>query len=229
MHSETDCTTHYYSNHIHPQWNPAVEPPLGSPWFTPDVLQKWRVKCRAERLVPMRFAIFPFHLSKVLRLPGKGEARSYEVLHPSRKIILANLKIWCSKVQPLSGNLRPDLLTSLMNMSLVLRLPCEMHLCRTSWNVPRLPSFLKLLQNPHVFSLLARCRIPFACQAKSRLNLQKWSGHVLTCWLGHVLRATTACAFSSSQLPIVLRAWCALYILAANVLRATTACTVSSS
>ena len=45
------------------------------------------------------------------------------MLHLSRKIILANLKIWCSKLQTLSGSQRPDLLTSLMNMSLVLRLP----------------------------------------------------------------------------------------------------------
>ena len=62
----------------------------------------------------------------------------------------ANLKIWCSKMQPLSGNQRPDLLTSLMNMSLVLRLPHEMHLSRSSSHVPRLPSFLEILQNPHV-------------------------------------------------------------------------------
>ena len=58
-----------------------------------DFLQKWKVECRADGLVPMRFAIFPLHLSKVLRLPGKSEARSYEVLHLSRKIISANLKI----------------------------------------------------------------------------------------------------------------------------------------
>ena len=63
---------------------------------------------------------------------------------------LRNRQIWCSKMQPLSGNQRPDLLTSLMNMSLVLRLPGEMHLCRSSSNVPRLPSFLEMLQNPHV-------------------------------------------------------------------------------
>ena len=55
----------------------------------------------------MRFAIFPLHLSKVLRLPRKSDARSYKVLHLSRKIISANLKIWCSKMQPLSGNQRP--------------------------------------------------------------------------------------------------------------------------
>ena len=44
------------------------------------------------------FAIFPVHLSKVLPLPRKSDARSYDVLHLSRKIILANLKIWCSKM-----------------------------------------------------------------------------------------------------------------------------------
>ena len=80
-----------------------------------DVLQKWKVACRADGLVPMRFAIFPLHLCKVLRLPRKSDARSYEVLHRSRKIILANLQIWCSKIQPLSGSQRPDLLTPLMN------------------------------------------------------------------------------------------------------------------
>ena len=53
-------------------------------------------------------------------------------------------------MQPLSGNQRPDLRTSLMNMSLVLRLPRERHLSRSSSNVPRLPSFLEMLQNPHV-------------------------------------------------------------------------------
>ena len=98
----------------------------------------------------MRFAIFPLHLSKVLRLPRKADARSYEVLHLSRKIILANLQIGCSKMQPLSGNQRPDLLASLMNMSFVLRLPREMHLGRSSSNVPRLPWFLEMRQNPHV-------------------------------------------------------------------------------
>ena len=53
-------------------------------------------------------------------------------------------------MQPLSRNQRPDLLTSLMNMSFVLRLPRKMHLCRSSSNVPRLPWFLEMRQNPHV-------------------------------------------------------------------------------
>ena len=53
-------------------------------------------------------------------------------------------------MQPLSGNQRPDLLKALMNMSLVLRLPRKIHLCRSSSNVPRSPSFLDMPQNPHV-------------------------------------------------------------------------------
>ena len=250
-----------------------------------DFLQKWKVECSADSLVPMRFAIFPLHLSKVLRLhlskvlrlPRKIDARSYEVLHLSRKMILANLQIWCSKMQPLSGNQRPDLLTSLMNMSFVLRLPRKMHLCRSSWNVPRLPSFLEMRRNPHV--LLAfdrvhnplrlpretssecpkvvrtwcalciltwkcasrhngvhffdistsksgptlRCFVHFhfeMCFAPQRralfrhLNFQKWSENGVFCtfWLRNVLRATTACTFSTSQLPKVVREWCVLYI-----------------
>jgi len=51
-----------------------------------DFLQKWKVECRAD-------CDFPVHLSQALRLPRKSDARSYEVLHLSRKIISANLKI----------------------------------------------------------------------------------------------------------------------------------------
>ena len=179
-----------------------------------DFLQKWKVKCSADSLVPMRFAIFSLHLSKVLRLPRKIDARSYEVLHLSHKIILANLQIWCSKMQPLSGNQRPDLLTSLMNMSFVLRLPQKMHLCRSSSNASRLPWFLEMRQALTFCSLLTRCTIPCACHARRHLNLQKWREHVVFCtfWLRNVLRATTACTFSTSQLPKVVRAWCVLYI-----------------
>ena len=48
------------------------------------------------------------------------------------------------------------------------------------------------------------------------LNFQKWSDPLvffLTFWLPNVLRATTACTFSTSQLPKVLQRWCALCIL----------------
>ena len=105
-------------------------------------VQSWRPRANA-------FCEFSIPSVQSTRLPRKSEARSYEVLHLSRKIIWANLKIWCSKMQPLSGNQCLDLLTSLMNMSFVLRLPRGMHLSRSSSNVPRLPSFLEMQQNPH--------------------------------------------------------------------------------
>ena len=208
-----------------------------------DFLQKWKVACSADGLVPMRFAICPIHLSKRLRLPRKKDARSrsYEVLHLSRKIISANLKIWCSKMQPLSGNQRPDLLTALMNMSLVLRLPRKMHLCRSSSNVPRLPSFFgnattpsrfahfwqgpqslapatrndiwtsKSGPNPWCFSHVnfKMCLAPQRRALFRHLNFQKWSERqvFLPFSLANVLRATTACTFSTSQLPKGVRTW----------------------
>ena len=48
------------------------------------------------------------------------------------------------------------------------------------------------------------------------------------CVLHILLRATTACTFSTSQLPKVVREWCVLHTLTRNVLRATTACNCSS-
>ena len=44
------------------------------------------------------------------------------------------------------------------------------------------------------------------------LNFQKWSGPGVFL-LRKVLRATTACNFSTSQLPKVVRTWCFLYIV----------------
>ena len=93
------------------------------------------------------------------------------------------------------------------------------------------------------------------------LNFQKWSEHGVLCtfWLRNMLRAATACTFSTSQLPKVVRTWCVLYIFTSkyasrrngvhffdiwtsksehgvfctfwlgNVLRAATACTFSTS
>ena len=144
-----------------------------------DFLQKWKVECRADGLVPMRFAIFPIHLSKVLHLPRESDARSYEVLHLSRKIISANLKIWCSKMQPLSGNQRPDLLTALMNMSLVLRLPRKMDLRRSSSNVPHLPSFFEMLQNPHVLLTVDKVHNPLRLPRETTSERPKV---VRACW-----------------------------------------------
>ena len=182
-------------------------------------VQSWRPRTNAS-------CDFPLHLSKVLRLPRKIDARSYEVLHLSRNIIWTNLKIWCSKMQPLSGNQRPDLLTSLMNMSLVLRLPRKMQFCRSSSNVPRLPSFWKCCKTLTFFSLLTRCAIPCACHAKRDLSAQKWSVHGVFCafWLRNVLRTTTACTFRHLNEHEV---FCTCWLR--NVLRATMVCTFLTS
>ena len=122
-----------------------------------------------------------------------------------------NLKIGGSKMQPLLGNQRPDLVTALMNMFLVLCLPWKMHLCRSSSN----DCFWKCYITLTFCSLLTRSTIPCACHAEWHLNVQKSSEHVVlfTFWLRNVLRATTAYTFSSSQLPKMVRSWCVLYIL----------------
>ena len=87
-------------------------------------------------------------------------------------------------MQPLSENQRPDLLTSLMNMSFVLRLPQKMHLCRSSSNVPRLPWFLEMQQIPHVLFTFNKVHNPL------RLPRETTSEH-----------------------PKMVRTWCVLCIL----------------
>ena len=62
---------------------------------------------------------------------------------------------------------------------------------------------------------LEMCFTPQRRALFHHLNFQKWSEHVvlLTCRPQHVLRATTACTFSTSQLPKVVRTWCVLNML----------------
>ena len=62
---------------------------------------------------------------------------------------------------------------------------------------------------------LEMCFAPQRRALFRHLNFQKWSENGVFCtfWLGNVLRATTACTFSTSQLPKVVRTWCASYIL----------------
>ena len=56
-------------------------------------------------------------------------------------------------MQPLSGNQRPDLLYNISDEHVSCTAPPrKMHLTRSSSNVPRLPSFLEMLENPQVFA-----------------------------------------------------------------------------
>ena len=208
--------------------------------------------------------------------------KSDKVLRRSRKIIFANLKIWCSKMQPLSGNQQPDLLTSLMNIehvsctapatrnpSLQIFFKCPMPAIVFE-NVTKPSCFAHFWQGGEYLAPATQndastsksganmwCFVHFdfeMCFAPQRrtlfehlnfqkcseaevfcfaaqrhtlsehFNLQKCSeaGVFCTFWLRHVLCATTACTFSTSQLPKVLRGWGVLYIL-------TTACTFSTT
>ena len=58
------------------------------------------------------------------------------------------------------------------------------------------------------------CFAPQRCALFRHLNFQKWSdtGVFCTCSLRNVLLATTACTFSTSQLPKLVRQWCVLYM-----------------
>ena len=64
-------------------------------------------------------------------------------------------------------------------------------------------------QRPSVFNTfdLEMCFAPQRRALFRHLNFQKWSGPGVFCtfWLGNVLRATTACTFSTSEPPKVVR------------------------
>ena len=77
----------------------------------------------------------------------------------------------------------------------------------TSKSGPRPPVF-----NTFDFKM---CFVPQRRGLFRHRNFQKWSDAEVFCafWLGNVLRATTACAFLTSQLPKVVRRWGVLCIL----------------
>ena len=191
----------------------------------------------------MRVAIFPLNLSRVPRLPRKrmpGHSKCYTC---HTKISLANLKIWCSKMQTPLRKSAPWPPNIFDEHKCILADPLQMsHACHHSWKCYKTLTF---------WSLLTRCRIPCPCHAKPHLNVQSgprpsvfntfdfemcctngvhffdiWASKnaprlrlFCTFWLRNVLRATMTYTFWTSQLPKVLR----------NVLRATTGCTFSTS
>ena len=117
-------------------------------------------------------------------------------------------------MQPFS-NQRPDLQTALMNMSLVLRLPRKMHLCRSSSNVPCLPSFLEVLQNLRVLLTFDKAHNPLRLPRDMTSEPPKV---VQAPSLFNVLTSTCASRhngvhFSTSQLPNVVRTCSAFNIL----------------
>ena len=128
---------------------------------------KWKVECRADGLVPMRFAIF-FHFTCL----------NYWVIQRAAPVTQKHLSkpedLMLQNATPLRKSAPGPLV--LISMSLLLRLPRKMHLCRSSSNFPRLPShrFWKYYKTLTFCSLLTRCAIPCACQAKPHLNVSMW-------------------------------------------------------
>ena len=168
-----------------------------------DFLQKWKVACSADGLVPMRFAIFPLRLSKLLRLRRKSD----QVIRSAAPVTQNHL----SKPEDLRLQNAPDRLTALMKMSHVLRLPRKMHLCRSCSNVPRLPSFLEMPQNPHVLLTFGKVQNPLRLPRETTSEPPKV---VRTPGVLYIL--TSKCASRHNGVHFfakVVRTWCALYIL----------------
>ena len=112
-------------------------------------------------------------------------------------------------MQPLSGNQRPDLLTCLIHVSLVLRLPREVHLCSSSSNVPP-RTFYSLLASypiPRFLNISTSASAPrMVCFLNFDLEILALAAYVWKCasrhssvhfFAQHVLHAKTACNCSS--------------------------------
>ena len=92
-------------------------------------------------------------------------------------------------MQPLSGNQGPDLLTSLMNMSLVLHLPCEMHLRRSSSKCPTPANVFETATKPRVLLTFGKVQNPLRLPHETTLQRPKV---VRTCGAFTIL--TSKCA-----------------------------------
>ena len=199
-----------------------------------DFLQKWKVECRADSLVPMRFAIFPVHLSSTApatenwcQVIRSAALVTQNHLSKPAHLILQNATP-LRKSAPWPPNISHEHVfctaPATENASL-----------QILFNVTCLPSFLQKVPKPSRFAHFWRgaqslapatrndiwtsksgpnpqCFVHFdleMCFAPQRralfrhLNFQKWSEPSVFCafWLGNVLRATTACNFSSLVWP----------------------------
>ena len=127
------------------------------------------------------------------------------MLHLPRKIISANLKIWCSKMQPLSRNHRPDLPTAIRCL-----LYCACH-GKCIFKCPTPAIVFGNAGKPSRFAHFWERAQSLAPATRKHIWTSK-NGANMWCFVhfdfGNVLRATTACTFSTSQLLRVVRTWC---------------------
>ena len=186
---------------------------------------KAKVECSADGLVPMRFSIFPLRLSKVLRLPRKIDARSYA--SKPEDLRLQNVTtLRKSAFRPPNSSDEDVSCTApaTENASLKILFKCSTpaivsgHATKSSrfahfWEgaqslVPATRNNIWTSKSGanmwcFVHFDLEMCFAPQRRALFRHLNFQKWSepGVLCTFWLGNVLRATTACTFSTSIFP----------------------------
>ena len=196
------------------------------------LLQKWNVECRADGLVPMRFAIFPLHLCKVLRLPRKSGAKSYVIrsaapvtqnhLGKPTDLILQNATpLRKSAPWPPNDEHVSCTAPATRNASFQILFKC-----------PTTVIFFETATKPSRFAHFWTGAQSLAPATQNDIWTSKSSANMwcfCTFWLRHVLCATTAYTFCKSQLPKVLQGcvFCTFWLR--HVLGATTACTFSTS
>ena len=149
----------------------------------------------------MRFAIFLVHLSKLLRLARKKWCQVIRSAAPVTQNHLSKPEDLRPPGPPNSSDEHVScIVPATENASLqIFADPLQMsHACHRFWKCYKTLAFC---------FLLTRSTIPYACHAKRHLNVQKWSEPMvfLSFWLRNVLRAATACTFSTSHLPKVVR------------------------
>ena len=140
----------------------------------------------------MHFGIFPCHLSKDSKVHAPATKKWPQVTRSAAPVTQNHL----SKPEDLMlQSAAPQEISARTSQHVwprcLVRLLGEMDLCRSSWNIPRRPSFLQLLQNPHVY-----------LSHENDASISKSGPNVvwfLQFWFPHVLRTTATCSFSTSH------------------------------
>ena len=117
-------------------------------------------------------------------------------------------------MQSLARNQCPDLLISDKYVSCTA--PATENISLQILFIYSIPIFIfgNVINNFIFCSFLMRYTIPCVCHnTTSECPKKTWICNILIFWFGNVFRATTACIFSISQFPKVVRAWCFIYIL----------------
>ena len=166
----------------------------------------------------MHFGIFPCHLSKDSKVHAPATKKWPQVTRSAAPVTQNHL----SKPEDLMlQSAAPQEISARTSQHVwprcLVRLLGEMDLCRSSWNIPRRPSFLQLLQNPHVYlSHEKRC-----------FNLQKWSerGVVFTILISACASHHSDVLLFNISFPKVLRTRGAFSFLTSKSVRGTAAWT----